>query len=123
MTRLLCFVLAVGLGICTATAQVSRPQLIDQSAALRHGLRRGWFAHVEVGAGRWRVVDVKFDGGTLFVQTGMATTHAIDGETGRTLWIANVGAPKHPSLPLGVGVHRVAVINGTMLYVLDRATG
>ena len=29
------------------------------------------------------IVDIKFDSGTLFVQTGIATTHAIDGETGR----------------------------------------
>jgi len=116
-------VIAVVVEPSVADAQVSRPQLIDRAAALRHGLRRAWFAQVEVGGGRSRLVDVKFDGGTLFVQTGMATTYAIDGETGRTLWAAHVGAPNHPTLPLGIGANRLAVINGTMMYVLNRATG
>jgi hypothetical protein len=104
-------------------AQVARPQLIDQSAANRHGLARSWFAYVNIGGGRAPIVDIQFDAGTLFVQTGIATTHAIDGETGRTLWVADVGSPSHPSLPLGLSESHVAVLNGTTLYVLDRATG
>ena len=104
-------------------AQVARPQLIDQTAARRHGLERSWFTHLHVGGGRSPIVDIKFDAGTLFVQTGIATTHAIDGETGRTLWVADVGSPSHPSLPLGVSERHVALLNGTMLYVLDRVTG
>jgi hypothetical protein len=104
-------------------AQVTRPQLIDQTAARRHGLTRSWFTQLHVGGGREPIVDIKFDAGTLFVQTGIATTHAIDGETGRTLWVADVGAPSHPSLPLGISESHVAVLNGTTLYVLDRASG
>jgi hypothetical protein len=86
-------------------------------------LERAWFTHLHVGGGRSPIVDIKFDAGTLFVQTGIATTHAIDGETGRTLWVADVGSPSHPSLPLGVSESHVALINGTTLYVLDRAIG
>ena len=113
----------VGLAPSLVWAQVARPQLIDQTAANRHGLARSWFAYVNVGGGRSPIVDIQFDAGTLFVQTGIATTHAIDGQTGRTLWVADVGSPRHPSLRLGLGESRIAVINGTTLYVLDRATG
>jgi hypothetical protein len=104
-------------------AQVARPQLIEQAAARRHGLARAWFGYVRVGGGRWPVVDIKFDAGTLFVQTGIGTIHAIDGDTGRTIWSADVGSPRHPSLPLGVSESRVAALNGTTLYVLSRETG
>jgi outer membrane protein assembly factor BamB len=119
------FLLVAALGIARSQvyAQVTQPQLIDQTAARRHGLERSWFTHLHVGGGRSPIVDIKFDAGTLFVQTGIATTHAIDGETGRTLWVADVGSPSHPSLPLGVSERHVALLNGTMLYVLDRATG
>jgi hypothetical protein len=78
---------------------------------------------VRAGGGRSPIVDVKFDAGTLFVQTGMGTVHAIDGNTGRTIWSADVGSPRHPSMPLGVSGSRVAVLNGTTLYVLTRSTG
>jgi outer membrane protein assembly factor BamB len=117
------FVFAVLLVSSIASAEVGGSHLIDSLAAARHGLKRAWFAHLEVGGGRSPIVDVKFDEGTLFVQTGIATTHAIDGETGRTLWVADVGSADQPSLPLGVSDKRVALLNGTTLFVLDRASG
>jgi hypothetical protein len=124
MIRIACLlVAALGLAPAFVSAQVARPQIIDQTAANRHGLKRAWFAQVGVGGGRSPIVDFQFDTGTLFVQTGIATTHAIDGETGRTLWVADVGSPSHPSLRLGLSESHVAVINGTTLYVLDRALG
>ncbi|MEX2141700.1 MAG: PQQ-binding-like beta-propeller repeat protein [Pirellulales bacterium] len=119
------FLLAFGIWLAPSLipAQVARPQLIDQTAANRHGLARSWFAYVNIGGGRSPIVDIQFDAGTLFVQTGIATTHAMDAETGRTLWVADVGSPSHPSQRLGLSESRVAVVNGTTLYVLDRATG
>jgi outer membrane protein assembly factor BamB len=124
MIRFVCLLAAtIALASSSVSAQVARPQLIDHAAAARHGLTRSWFSYVHVGGGRSPIVDVQFDAGTLFVQTGIATTHAIDGETGRTLWVADVGSPNYPSLPLGLSESRVALINGTTLYVLDRANG
>jgi hypothetical protein len=104
-------------------AQIAAPRLIDETAAARHGLRRAWFGHIRVGGGRSPIVEVKFDAGTLFVQTGIGTVHAIDGNSGRTIWSADVGSASHPSLPVGVSESRVAVLNGTTLYVLSRSTG
>ncbi len=105
----------------SALAQVASP-LVDQTTAARHGLRRSWFMQVPLGrAGK--LIDLKHDGGTVFVQTSSARTMAIDGETGHVLWSADVGSPSQPSLPLGVSEARVASINGTTLYVLDRKTG
>jgi outer membrane protein assembly factor BamB len=116
-------VLATLVAAGDVNAQVARPRLIDQAAAARHGLTRSWFGYVPVGGGRSPIVDVKFDAGTLFVQTKIGTVHAIDGETGRTIWSAEVGSPRHPSMPIGLSESRVAVLNGTTLYVLSRSTG
>jgi outer membrane protein assembly factor BamB len=96
--------------------------LIDQATAARHGMRREWFMQAPLGR-IGRIVDLKHDGGTLFVQTSNALTIAIDAETGHVLWSADFGSPSQPSLPLGVSDMHVAAINGTTLYVLDRKTG
>jgi outer membrane protein assembly factor BamB len=96
--------------------------LVDQTTAARHGLRREWFMQVPLGR-IGKIVDLKHDGGMLFVQTSLARTMAIDSETGHVLWSADVGSPSQPSLPLGVSDQRVAAINGTTLFVLDRKTG
>jgi outer membrane protein assembly factor BamB len=111
--------------VLTATsvfAQGMEGPLIDQTTAARHGLRREWFMQVPLGR-IGKIVDLKHDGGTLFVQTSLARTMAIDGQTGHVLWSADVGSPGQPSLPLGVSDQRVAVVNGTTLFVLDRKTG
>jgi putative pyrroloquinoline-quinone binding quinoprotein len=123
MVRLILAICALATAPNFAVAQASRNVLIDQAAAQRHGLTRAWFSYLNVGGAQSPIVDVKFDRGTLFIQTGIATTHAIDGDSGRTLWVAQAGAARHPSLPLGVSETHVAVVNGTTLYVLDRATG
>jgi outer membrane protein assembly factor BamB len=123
MMRSLLILIAGLVAPTLALGQISRPQLIDQTAANQHGLKRAWFAQVHAAGGRAAIVDIRFDGGTLFVQSGIGSTQAIDGKTGRTLWDAHVGSPDQPFLPLGIGETRVAVINGTTLYILDRGTG
>ena len=39
---------------------------------------------------------------TLYVQTSRALIHAIDAETGQTLWAKTIGRPEHPSMTPGV---------------------
>ncbi|MFH1267983.1 MAG: PQQ-binding-like beta-propeller repeat protein, partial [Planctomycetota bacterium] len=61
--------------------------------------------------------------GALFVQTDQAMLHAIDAETGQTLWAVQVGMADHPSLTPGVNSNLVAVVNGSYVYVLNRYNG
>ncbi len=60
---------------------------------------------------------------TLFVLSRRSVLHALDGETGRTLWVTQVGSREKPSEAPGVGKLYVAVVNGSDLYVLDRRDG
>jgi len=47
----------------------------------------------------------------------------LNGETGRTLWTNKVGGIRHPTTMAAVNETNVAVINGSTLYMLDRADG
>lgn len=60
---------------------------------------------------------------TLLVQTDRAMLHAIDGETGRTLWAQRIGSPRHPSTEPAANDEYVAVLNGSTLFVIERASG
>jgi outer membrane protein assembly factor BamB len=60
---------------------------------------------------------------TLYVTTDRAMVHAIDAETGRTLWTTVVGRRDFPTECPGVSEDYVAVLNGTSLYLLTRSSG
>ncbi len=60
---------------------------------------------------------------TLFVLSRRGVLHAVDGETGRTLWVTQVGSRDKPNEAPGIGKQYVAVVNGSDLYVLDRRDG
>jgi outer membrane protein assembly factor BamB len=61
--------------------------------------------------------------GALYVQTLHGVLHAIDANTGRTLWVQQVGRREHPSTPPAISERYVAVVNASDLIVLDRITG
>jgi outer membrane protein assembly factor BamB len=60
---------------------------------------------------------------TLYVTTDRGMVHAIDAETGRTRWAVIIGDRDHPTERVGVSEDYVAVLNGSYLYLLNRATG
>jgi outer membrane protein assembly factor BamB len=100
-----------------------RDEIIPETTAARHGLTRMWFSQVQLDRSRARVVHVLLDRGTLFVQTDKAMLHALDAETGQTLWAVQVGRRDHPSLRPAANQDLVAVINGSYLYVVNRHNG
>jgi outer membrane protein assembly factor BamB len=97
--------------------------LIDQSAAERQGLTRSWFAQLPLDPARSRIAYITQHQGLLLAQTDRAMVAALDAESGRTLWATMVGNPKYPSLAPGANDKFVAIVNGSTIYVLDRATG
>jgi outer membrane protein assembly factor BamB len=59
----------------------------------------------------------------LYVATGQGAVHAMDAESGRTLWATHTGNPTAPTLAPGANDRFVCVINGSRLHLLDRQTG
>ncbi|MEN6450309.1 MAG: PQQ-binding-like beta-propeller repeat protein [Thermoguttaceae bacterium] len=78
---------------------------------------------VQLDQGFARLEHVVFCDGVLYAQTDHAMIHAIDAETGRTLWSRQVGRADRPTMRPGAYGDRLAVINGLRLYVLNRFTG
>ncbi len=121
-----CFILAAALtaALCPCSPLwAARSGLIPETTAAQHGLTRPWFTQVELDHGRGRLRDLVLYKGILYAQTDQAVIHAIDAETGKTLWWKQVGQPKHPSMTPGVNHDLLAVINGSRLYVLNRLNG
>ncbi len=102
---------------------------MSREAAAAYGLNRAWFAQVRFDAGRSRVTHLRFFEktdqlpDTLFVQTDRSMIQSINAETGQTLWVRMVGDARQPTMPVGANEEMVAVVNGTVLYILNRANG
>jgi outer membrane protein assembly factor BamB len=60
---------------------------------------------------------------TLYVVTDHGLVQAIDGETGRTRWSAQIGKSDHPTLEPAANDDYLAVINGSVLYVANARDG
>jgi outer membrane protein assembly factor BamB len=60
---------------------------------------------------------------TLYGASERGLVHALDGETGRTLWSVGVGNPNFPTTVPGANDRYVAVINGSRLYVISAKEG
>ncbi|MDZ7618312.1 MAG: PQQ-binding-like beta-propeller repeat protein, partial [Patescibacteria group bacterium] len=97
--------------------------IISETEAARHGLARPWIGQLQVDRARARLRYVVLHEGVLYAQSDRAMVHAVDAETGATLWTRQIGRPEHPSLTPGVGADLLAIINGSRLYVVNRHNG
>lgn len=60
---------------------------------------------------------------TLYCTTDRGVVHAIDGETGATRWVANLGHPNYPMSAAAASDTHVTFISGSSLYVLSAENG
>jgi outer membrane protein assembly factor BamB len=111
--------LLLGIGSNASAAR----RLVTEAEARHLGLERAWNAQVRLDPGRNEVERAVLEGDRLTVLTTAGVVQEFDAITGRTMWVAPVGNPDHPSLgPAGSDAY-VALINGSTLYVLDRKDG
>src|ERR1051325_5875040 len=121
--------LALGLGLAivcgagSAQADDIGTGLIPRPVSERYGLTRDWFAQVDMNRVKARVTYVGLFPGLILAQTDQGTVHALDSETGQTLWVQQFGHRNWPMMPAGANDSFVAVVNGTTLYVVDRTSG
>ena len=108
---------------CGRSSAAFRNAIIPKTTAVRHGLTRAWFTQISMDSGRARVQDIVLYDGTLYVQTNRAMVHAIDAETGATIWAKRIGRINHPSMAPGLSQDLVGVVNGSRLYVVNRYNG
>ncbi len=113
---------AVTLAALPAEA-VTRNTILSEAQAARHGLARPWIAQLQVDRSRARLRYLVLYEGVLYAQSDRAMVHAVDAETGQTLWARQIGRPDHPSLQPGVNDDLLALVNGSRLYVVNRYNG
>jgi len=97
--------------------------VIPQTLAARYGLTRTWFTQVGSPTATGPIRNVTLDHGTLFVQTQDGMVSALNAETGRILWSTQVGPRNHTSSEPAANERFVTVVNGSVLFVLDRVSG
>lgn len=98
-------------------------RLNTEMDARRLGLTRAWFAQVRLDPARNHVEGAVLAGDRLTVLTSAGVVQELNALTGQTMWIAPIGNPDHPSLGPAASDEFIAVLNGSNLYVLDRADG
>ena len=108
----------------TAWAQIPfAKDLVPTRTALgRLGLEQHWMVAVPLGSGE-RLKVISLAEGFIFAQTSLGNFHAIDAETGRVLWSANLGTQSAEPQPASVNSTSVFVTNLNRLFRLDRKTG
>lgn len=60
---------------------------------------------------------------TLYCMAESGLVHALDAETGRTLWVRPFGSPNNPAYSPGVNDKYIAIANGSTVFVADSQTG
>lgn len=60
---------------------------------------------------------------TLYAATNRGVVHSVDAETGRTHWVTTVGSSRHPTTEISANEKYLALMNGTVLYLLNREDG
>ena len=117
-------VMVLSLLPCTpAAAQSVRERLPQEFQLARAGLVRQWFSRASLDPLRNRVGAVALIDGRLYVQTTGGMIQSLDGETGRQLWVAQVGRPSKDIIPVSANSTSLFVVNATDLYMLDTQTG
>ena len=88
----------------------------------RLGLERQWFAVIPL-AETERLMKITLTGDLLFAQTDYAMLHAIDAESGRHLWSAQLGERTGFARGVASNSYAVYVTNANQFHSLDRRTG
>lgn len=117
----------VALFVCTAMlANASLAwagTLIPNEVARRNGMVRSWFSQVQMDPSRNQLESVTLHDDMLVALTSAGVVHAMDANTGKTLWAVRIGKPSHPSVGPAIDKKHVAIVNGSTLFVLNRADG
>ncbi len=113
----------LSLTLCLVTIAESRGDLIPEIQVRQAGLTRNWFTQVQMNAARQHVTGARLDGKMLFVLTSGGRVQSFDAETGKTLWTVRVGEPGQPCYGPAAYGDKVALVSGTVLYVLQSDNG
>ena len=97
--------------------------LFTDTMIQRFGLTRAWFNQVQIDPKQHKVLHALEEGRTLFLVSDDAKIHALDAETGQSLWVQTFGEKGMSYLEPAVNSRVVAVLNGLELFIFNRKNG
>jgi outer membrane protein assembly factor BamB len=108
----------------TARAQMPFPAdlLPTRTSLERLGLERQWYAVVPLVESE-RLIRISMAEGMIFAQTDYAMLHAIDAESGRLLWSAQLGERTGFARGVAANSFGVYLTNANIFFSLDKKTG
>jgi len=110
-------------GLSNLNSECLANPLVRHEVATPVGLERAWFAQVRIDSSRNQIVNWTLLEDTLIALTTGGTVHALDTETGKTLWVNQVGSSYYDAVGPAADDRYVAIISGSRLFVLDREDG
>ena len=119
---LACLVALLATTAARAQIPYSRDMIPTRSAMARLGLEQNWMGFVPI-IGTERLLSISIAENMFFAQTDQANFYAYEAESGRELWMANLGRPSGTAQPASVNSRLVFVTNSNYLFGIDRKTG
>ncbi|HEY1860427.1 MAG TPA: PQQ-binding-like beta-propeller repeat protein [Gemmataceae bacterium] len=101
----------------------TRAEPPSREALDRLNLKLGWSVYLPLEGRRDGIYSVQPLDRDLFVQTRSGLVVVVDAATGKIKWSSRVGNAYRPSQPVGYNRMALFVVNGSVLYVLDRDDG
>ena len=112
--------------LATTAARAQMPYSADliptRTSLSRLGLERHWMGYVPL-VGTERLLSISLAENLFFAQTNKANFYVFEAETGRMLWMVNLGRRAGTAQPASVNSRLVFVTSSTELYAMDRHTG
>jgi hypothetical protein len=106
-----------------ASPALAKNSLVTFESASVNGLERSWFSHVQVDSARHRVEHWLLEGENVFALTSSGTLHALNAETGESLWVAEAGDSSGITTGFAAAGDYVALLTATRLHLIDRHDG
>ncbi len=105
-------------------AQALRGNVLPSVQMLnRYGLKMAWWNQANINPGRDTIRYVTADEQIVYAQTSAGTVTAVDMETGRKLWSAQLGRPDAPSYAVTTNNELALVLTSLDLFAIDKWTG
>lgn len=100
-----------------------RTGILGDGELAKVGLKKLWQNQIRIDQTLEKISHVVIYDGVIFIITNNADLHAIDGETGKTLWRRSLGPRDRYCLPPTANSRMVATICGLEALVFDRSNG
>ena len=118
-----CTTLLATLLLSISSLVAKEAPLLSQQMVEPYGLTRTWFNQIEIDPNRTKVMHAIVEGDTMFIVSSDAKLHAIDADTGKTLWMRTLGRRETQFQEPAVNSRMVAVLGGMEMFVINRKNG